>query len=69
MIWAQSEPHLDMEPVEVTPLEFMYFMLMFHESLEKVDDLGGMLTWLIKYAQRGPQELVKHFINDRADFD
>ena len=33
-----------MEPVEVTPLEFMYFMLMFHESLEKVDDLGGMLT-------------------------
>ena len=43
-------------------------MSMFQESVEKkIDDPRGKLTRLIKYTRGEPRELVKHFINDRAD--
>ena len=43
-------------------------MSLFQESVEKkIDDPRGQLTQLIKYTRGAPQELVKHFINDRAD--
>ena len=41
---------------------------MFQESFEKkIDNLRGRLTRLIKSNQGEPRELVKHFINDRAN--
>ena len=43
-------------------------MSMFQESIEKnIDDARGRLTRLNKYTRGEPRELVKHFINDRAD--
>ena len=68
LVWAQSAPQVDMEPFEGNPLDFTYFMSMFQESVEKkIDDPRGRLTRLIKYTRGEPQELVKHFIHDRAD--
>ena len=41
---------------------------MFQESVKKkIDDRRGRLTRLIKYTSGEPRQLVKHFINDRAD--
>ena len=41
---------------------------MFQESFEKkVHDPRGRLTRLIKYNWGEPRELVKQFINNRAD--
>ena len=57
-----------MNPFEGNPLDFTYFMSMFQESVEKkINDPRGGLTQLIKYTSGKPQELVKHFINDRVD--
>ena len=43
-------------------------MLMFQGSVEKkIDDPRERLTRIMKYTRGEPQELVKHFINDRAD--
>ena len=43
-------------------------MSMFQGSVEKkIDDPRGMLTRLIKCNRGESQELVKDFINDRAD--
>ena len=68
LVREQSAPQVDMEPFEGNPLDFTYFMSMFQESVEKkIDDPRGRLTRLIKYTRGEPQELVKHFINDRAD--
>ena len=64
----QSAPQFDMESFEGNPLDFIYFKLMFQESVEKkIDNLRGRLTRLIKSNQGEPRELVKHFINDRGD--
>ena len=68
LVREQSAPQVDMEPFEGNPVDFTYFMSMFQESVEKkVDDPRGRLTRLIKYTRGEPRELVKHFINDRAD--
>ena len=41
---------------------------MFQGSVEKkIDDPRERLTRLMKYTRGEPRELVKHFINDRAD--
>ena len=68
LVRKQSAPQGDMKPFEGNPLDFTYFMSMFQESVEKkIDDPRGKLTQLIKYTRGEPRELVKHFINDRAD--
>ena len=68
LVREQSAPQVDMEPFEGNPVDFTYFMSMFQESVEKkIDDPRGRLTRLIKYTRGEPRELVKHFINDRAD--
>ena len=44
-------------------------MSIFQESVEKkIDDPRGRLTSVIKRTRVEPQKLVKHSINDRADF-
>ena len=64
----QSAPQADMEPFEGNPLDFTNFMSMFQESVEKkINDPWERLTHFIKYTRGEPRELVKHFINDRAD--
>ena len=68
LVREQSAPQVDMEPFEGNSLDFTYFMSVFQESVEKkIDDPRGRLTQLIKYTRGEPQELVEHFINDRAD--
>ena len=68
LVWEQSAPQVDMEPFEGNPLDFTCFMSMFQESVEeKIDDPRRRLTRLIKYTRGEPRQLVKHFINVRAD--
>ena len=68
LLWQQSAPQVDMEPFEGNSLEFTNFMSIYQESVKnKIDDPRGRLTWLIKYIRGDPRELVKNFINDRAD--
>ena len=68
MVREQSAPQVDMEPFEGNLIDFTYLMSMFQELVEKkIDDPRGKLTQLIKYTRGEPQELVKHFIDDRAD--
>ena len=68
LVREQSAPQVDMEPFEGNPVDFIYFMSMFQEPVEKkIDDPRGRLTRLIKYTRGDPRELVKYFINDRAD--
>ena len=68
LLWEQSASQVDMEPFERKLLDFTYFMLMFQGSVEKkIDDPRERLTQIMKYTRGEPQELVKHFINDRAD--
>ena len=68
LVQEQSALQFDIERFEGNPLDFTYFMSMFQESVEKkIDDPRGRLTRLIKYTRGEPRELVKHFINDRAD--
>ena len=57
-----------MKSFDGNPLDFIYFKLMFQESFEKkIDNLRRRLTRLIKSNQGEPRELVKYFINDRAN--
>ena len=68
LLWEQSASQVDMEPFERKLLDFTYFMLMFQGSVEKkIDDPRERLTRIMKYTRGEPQELVKHFINDRTD--
>ena len=65
--WHQSAPQVDMEPLEGSSLEFTNLMSIFQQSVKKkIDDPTGRLTWLIRYIQGHPRELVNNFINDRA---
>ena len=45
------------------PLEFHYFMAVFHEAVEKkIEDLHGKLTHLIKYTTEEVKKMVKNYV-------
>ena len=48
----QSVPDVDLDVFDGNPLEYHYFMILFHEFVEKrVDDPRGKLTHLIKHTK------------------
>lgn len=58
----QSASQIEMELFTGNPLEFTYFMSIFHESVEKkFDDPKGQLTRFIKDTKGEPDELIKHY--------
>ena len=59
----QSAPELDIDNFDGDPMEFHYFMAIFHEVGErKVDDAQGRLTRLIKFPKGEAKEMVKSCI-------
>ena len=56
----QNAPELDIYTFDGDPMEFHYFMAIFHEVVErKIDDEQGRLTRLIKFTKGEPKEMVK----------
>ena len=56
----QNAPELDIDTFDGDPIEFHYFMAIFHEVVEgKVDDAQGRLTRLIKFTEGDSKEMVK----------
>ena len=58
----QNAPELDIETSDGDPMQFHYFMGIFHEVVErKVEDAQGRLTRLIKFTKDEAKEMVKTF--------
>ena len=56
----QNAPELDIDTFDGDPIEFHYFMAIFHEVVEgKVDDAQRRLTRLIKFTEGDSKEMVK----------
>ena len=59
----QSAPEIDIDVFGGNPLEFHYFMALFHEAVEKkIEDPRGKLTRLIKYTTGEVKEMVKNYV-------
>ena len=56
----QNTPELDIDTFDGDPMEFHYFIAIFHEVIEKkVDDAQGSITRLIKLTKGEAKEMVK----------
>ena len=49
LLKQQSVSDIDIDVFSGNPMDFSHFMATFNKILEKVDDCGGKLTWLIQY--------------------
>ena len=49
------------------PNIYHYFLAVFDEVVEKIDDARGRLTRLIKYTDGEPKEMIKHCIHQPAN--
>ena len=59
----KSAPYVDFNAFGGSLLEYHYFMMMFHEIVEKrVDNPRGKLTRLIKYTKGDAKEMIKHCV-------
>ena len=67
LVKQQSAPDVDLDVFDGNPLEFHYFMTLFHALVEKkIEGPRGRLTRLIKYAKGDPEEMIKHFFQQPA---
>ena len=56
----KNAPELDIDTFDRDPMEFHYFMAIFHEVVErKVDDEQGRLTRLIRFTKGEAKEMIK----------
>ena len=63
LVNEQSAPEIDIDVFGGNPLEFHYFMAVFHEAVEKkIEDPHGELTCLIKYTTGEVKEMAKNYI-------
>ena len=63
MMKQQSAPEIDIDVFSGDPLDFHYFMALFHEVVEKkIDDSRGRLTRLIKYTKGEAKDMIKNCI-------
>ena len=63
LVNEQSAPEIDIDVFGGNPLQFHYFMAVFHEAIEKkIEDLHEKLTRLIKYTTGEVKEMVKSYI-------
>ena len=69
LVKEQSAPQVYLGSFDENPLEYIYFMSMFRESVEKkIEDPKGRLTRLIQYTRGEAKDLIKNFINDRPEY-
>ena len=67
LVKHQSAPDVDLDVFYGNPLEYHYFMTLFHELVEKrLEDPRGRLTRLIKYTKGDPKEMIKHCVQQPA---
>ena len=63
LVKQQEAPDVDFDVFDGNPLEYHYFMTLFHEVVEKrVDDPRGKLTCLIKYNKGDAKEIIKYHV-------
>ena len=63
LVKQQSAADVDLDVFDDNPLEYNYFMSLFHELVEKrIDDPQGRLTRLIKYTKGDAKEMIKHCV-------
>ena len=69
LVKEQPAPTVDLEPIDGNPLEYIYCMSMFRESVEKkIKNPKGRLTRLIQYIRAEAKDQLKNFINDRPEY-
>ena len=63
LLSQQAAPEVDIDMFDGDPMEFHYFMAVFHEAVEKkTDDARGRLTRLIKFTKGEAKDIAKNCI-------
>ena len=63
LLIQQDAPEVDIDMFDGDPMEFHYFMAVFHEAVEKkINDARGRLTRLIKFMKGEAKDIVKNYI-------
>ena len=63
LVKQQSAPDTELDVSDGIPLDFLYFIIFFHEAVEKtIDDPRGRLAGLLKYTSRNAKEMIKHCV-------
>ena len=67
LVKQQSGPYVDLDVFHGNPLEYHYFMTLFHELVKKrIEGPRGRLTRLIKYTKGDPKKIIKHCVQQPA---
>ena len=65
LVKEQLAPDIELELFDGNPLDFHYFMTLFHEVVEKrIDDPRGRLARLLKYTNVNAREMIKHCVQE-----
>ena len=65
LVKQQSAPDIELDVFDGNPLDFHYFMTLFHEVVEKrIDDPRGRLARLLKYTSGNAKEMIKHCVQE-----
>ena len=63
LVKQQSSPDVDLIVFDRNPLEYHYFMTLFHELVEKrIEDPRERFSRLIKYTKGDPKEMIKNCV-------
>ena len=63
LVKQQSAPDIELDVFDGNPLDFHYFMTLFHEVVEqRIDDPRGRLARLLKYTSGNAKEMIKHCV-------
>ena len=61
LVKQQTAPDIDLDVFDGIPLDFHYFMTLFHKAVEKrIDVPRGRLARLLEYTSGNPKEMIKH---------
>ena len=65
LVKQQTAPDIELDFFDGIPLDFHYFMTLFHEVVEKrIDDPRGRLARLLKYTSGNAKEMIKHCVQE-----
>ena len=65
IIQQQAAPEVELDTFDGNPLEYNYFMDLFHEVVEKwIEDPKGRLLRLLKYTKGEAHDLIKHCVQE-----
>ena len=63
LVQQQSAPDVDLDVFDGDPLEYHYFMTLFHKLVDRrIEDPRVKITHLIKYTKGDPKEMIKHCV-------